>query len=82
MLVNPVHPKNMPGHKTDVSDAQWLAELGAHGLVRGSFIPPLPIRQLRDLTRTRVNLTGTGAARSTGWRRSSKTPGSNCPPPP
>lgn len=47
----------MPGRKTDVSDAQWLAELGAHGLVRGSFIPPQPIRQLRDLTRTRVNLT-------------------------
>lgn len=57
MLVNPVHVKNMPGRKTDVSDAQWLAELGAHGLVRGSFIPPQPIRQLRDLTRTRVNLT-------------------------
>jgi transposase len=56
MLVNPVHAKNLPGRKTDVSDAQWLAELGAHGLVRGSFIPPQPIRELRDLTRTRVSL--------------------------
>jgi len=57
MLVNPVHARNLPGRKTDVSDAQWLAELGAHGLVRGSFIPPREIRQLRDLTRTRVTLT-------------------------
>ncbi len=53
MLVNARHAKNMPGRKTDVSDAAWLAQLGAHGLVRGSFVPPEPIRQLRDLTRTR-----------------------------
>lgn len=58
MLVNARHAKNLPGRKTDVSDAQWLAELGAHGLVRGSFIPPWPIRQLRDLTRQRTLLTG------------------------
>jgi transposase len=45
MLVNPRHARNLPGRKTDVSDAQWLAELGAHGLVRGSFVPPQPIRQ-------------------------------------
>ena len=57
MLVNPAHARNLPGRKTDVSDAQWLAELGAHGLVRGSFIPPQPIRELRDLTRARVTLT-------------------------
>lgn len=57
MLVNPTHARNLPGRKTDVSDAQWLAELGAHGLVRGSFVPPQPIRELRDLTRTRVTLT-------------------------
>ena len=44
----------MPGRKTDVSDAAWLAQLGAHGLVRGSFVPPAPIRQLRDLTRART----------------------------
>ena len=49
--------KNLPGRKTDVCDATWLAELGAHGLVRGSFVPPEPIRQLRDLTRTRTTIT-------------------------
>jgi transposase len=58
MLVNARHAKNVPGRKTDVSDAQWLAQLGAHGLVRGSFVPPEPVRQLRDLTRARTRLTG------------------------
>ena len=57
MLVNARHVKNLPGRKTDVSDAAWLADLGAHGLVRGSFVPPEPIRQLRDLTRTRTTVT-------------------------
>ena len=57
MLVNARHVKNMPGRKSDVSDAAWLADLGAHGLVRGSFVPPAPIRQLRDLTRTRTAIT-------------------------
>ena len=57
MLVNARHVKNLPGRKTDVSDAAWLADLGAHGLVRGSFVPPEPVRQLRDLTRTRTTLT-------------------------
>ncbi len=56
MLVNPRHVKNLPGRKTDVSDAAWLADLGAHGLVRGSLVPPEPIRQLRDLTRARSAL--------------------------
>jgi len=56
MLVNARHAKNLPGRKTDVSDAAWLAQLGAHGLVRGSFVPPEPIRQLRDLTRTRTTI--------------------------
>jgi transposase len=55
-LVNARHVKNIPGRKTDVSDAAWLAQLGAHGLVRGSFVPPEPIRQLRDLTRTRTTM--------------------------
>ena len=40
MLVNARHVKNLPGRKTDVADATWLAQLGAHGLVRGSFVPP------------------------------------------
>jgi len=57
MLVNARHVKTLPGRKTDVADATWLAQLGAHGLVRGSFVPPEPIRQLRDLTRTRTAIT-------------------------
>jgi transposase len=54
MLVNARQVKNLPGRKSDVSDAAWLAQLGAHGLVRGSFVPPAPIRELRDLTRSRT----------------------------
>ena len=57
MLVNARHARNLPGRKTDVSDAAWLAQLAAHGLVRGSFVPPEPIRHLRDLTRTRTAVT-------------------------
>lgn len=57
LLVNARHVKNLPGRKTDVADATWLAQLGAHGLVRGSFVPPEPIRQLRDLTRARTAVT-------------------------
>lgn len=57
ILVNAGHVKNLPGRKSDVSDAAWLAELGAHGLVRASFVPPEPVRQLRDLTRTRTAIT-------------------------
>jgi transposase len=53
MLVNAKHARNIPGRKTDVSDAAWLAQLGAHGLLRASFIPPEPVRHLRDLTRAR-----------------------------
>jgi len=56
LLVNARHVKNLPGRKTDVSDAAWLAQLGAHGLVRGSLVPPEPIRRLRDLTRTRTTV--------------------------
>ena len=52
-LVNPKEAKNIPGRKSDVTDSMWLAELGAHGLLRSSFVPELEIRQLRDLTRTR-----------------------------
>ena len=57
LLVNARHVKNLPGRKTDVADATWLAQLGAHGLVAGSFVPPAPIRALRDLTRTRTAVT-------------------------
>ncbi|ANS79346.1 Mobile element protein [Serinicoccus hydrothermalis] len=57
MLVNARDAKNLPGRKTDVSDAAWLAQLAAHGLLRASFVPPEPIRALRDLTRTRTAIT-------------------------
>ena len=56
MLVNARQVKNLPGRKSDVCDAAWLAQLGAHGLVRGWFVPPESIRQLRDLTRTRTSV--------------------------
>jgi transposase len=57
MLVNPHHIKAMPGRKTDVKDCEWLADLLQHGLVRGSFVPPTEIQDLRDLTRYRTELT-------------------------
>jgi transposase len=56
MLVNSRHVKILPGRKTDVGDAAWLAELLEHGLLRGSFVPPQAIRELRDLTRYRKRL--------------------------
>lgn len=56
ILANAHHVKALPGRKTDLRDAEWLADLGAHGLVRSSFIPPAPVRELRDLTRYRVSL--------------------------
>ncbi len=56
LLVNAQHIKAVPGRKTDVKDAEWIADLLQHGLVRGSFIPPVAQRDLRDLTRTRSSL--------------------------
>ena len=56
LLVNARHVKILPGRKTDVADAAWLAELLEHGLLRGSFVPPPEIRELRDLTRYRKRL--------------------------
>jgi transposase len=56
VLANATAVRNVPGRKSDVSDAQWLADLLAHGLVRGSFVPPPPIQALRELTRTRKQL--------------------------
>lgn len=56
ILANARDVKNVPGRKTDAKDAEWLAELLAHGLVRGSFVPDEPILELRDLTRTRKQL--------------------------
>jgi transposase len=57
ILANAAHVKNVPGRKSDVNDATWLADLLAHGLIRASFVPPSPIQELRDLTRTRKQLT-------------------------
>ncbi len=56
LLVNAQHVKHVPGRKTDVKDAEWLAELLMHGLLKASFIPPKPQRALRDLTRYRSKL--------------------------
>jgi transposase len=56
IVVNAQHAKAIKGRKTDIKDAEWLAELVRHGLVRGSFVPPRPIRALRDLTRYRRTL--------------------------
>jgi transposase len=56
VLVNPQHMRAVPGRKTDVKDAEWLADLLRHGLLRASFIPPAPIRALRELTRYRKTL--------------------------
>ena len=56
VLANAQHVRNVPGRKTDVSDAAWLADLLAHGLIRSSFVPPAPIQELRDMTRTRKQL--------------------------
>jgi len=53
ILVNAQHLKAVPGRKTDVKDAEWIAELLQHGLLRASFIPPVAQRELRDLTRYR-----------------------------
>lgn len=52
-LCNAQHVKNVPGRKTDLSDAEWLADVAAHGMVRPSFVPPTEIRELRELTRYR-----------------------------
>jgi transposase len=62
VLANAQHVKNVPGRKTDVNDAMWLADLLAHGLIRASFVPPLAVQALRDLTRTRKQLTREKAA--------------------
>ena len=57
ILANAAHIKGVPGRKSDLNDATWIADLLAHGLIRASFVPPQPIQELRDLTRTRKQLT-------------------------
>lgn len=56
LLVNAQHIKQVPGRKTDVKDSVWIAQLLQHGLLRGSFVPPVPQRELRELTRQRRQL--------------------------
>ena len=56
ILANAAHVKNVPGRKTDVNDATWLADLMAHGLIRASFVPDEPTQQMRDLLRTRKQM--------------------------
>lgn len=56
ILANAAHVKNVPGRKTDVADALWLADLLAHGLIRASFVPEAPTQELRALLRTRKQL--------------------------
>src|SRR5207302_263313 len=56
VVANAQHIKKVPGRKTDVKDAEWIADLLLHGLLRPSFVPPKPIRELRDLTRYRRKL--------------------------
>jgi transposase len=56
VLVTAQHMKAVPGRKTDAKDAEWMADLLQHGLLKASFIPPQPQRDLRDLTRYRSSL--------------------------
>ena len=58
-VVNARHVKQVPGRKTDVKDSQWLARLARYGLVKGSFIPPKDLRELRIIARYRTKLVGT-----------------------
>ncbi len=80
ILVNAQHMKAVPGHKTDVKDSEWIADLLRHGLLTASFIPPKAIRDLRDLVRARKTLVQQRAqaitrVRDPCWR----PPTSNCP---
>ena len=59
ILANAQHVKAVPGRKSDMNDAEWLAELLAHGLIRGSFVPPAATQELRELTRTRKQMSRT-----------------------
>ena len=70
VLANAAHVKNVPGRKTDVNDATWLADLMAHGLIRASFVPGEPTQQMRDLLRTRKQFV---RERSTHTQRIQKT---------
>ena len=74
LVVNAQHLKAVPGRKTDVGDAEWMAELLAHGLLRGSFVPPPSVRELRELTRYRTSLVRDRARTLTDCRRCWRRP--------
>ena len=68
LVVNAFHVKNLPGRKTDVGDSEWLAQLARFGLLRGSFIPPKDLRELRIVSRYRRKLTaGKRTACTSSW---------------
>ena len=69
ILANAAHVKNVPGRKTDVTDAAWLAELLAHGLIRASFVPDTQTQELRTLLRTRKQLVREKASHILGCKR-------------
>src|SRR5438132_4606743 len=69
LLVNPAHVSKVPGRKTDVRDCEWLAQLLEHGLLRGSFVPPVPIRELRDFTRYRAVLVQDRTREANRWHK-------------
>src|SRR5215471_18165070 len=73
-LVHAQHVKAVPGRKTDTKDCPWIADLLQHGLWRGSFVPPTPMRELRDLTRTRTSLRQDHTAVANRMQRFSKRP--------
>jgi transposase len=75
LLVNPAHIKNVPGRKTDVNDATWIGQLLECGLLRGSFVPPMAIRELREITRYRRQLTEERSREVLRLQNCSKTPG-------
>ena len=77
LLVNPQHIKQVPGRKTDVKDCEWIGQLLQHGLLRASFVPPRPQRDLRDLTRHRANWCPSRRGLPTGFTRRWKTPTSS-----
>ena len=77
LVVNAFHVKNVPGRKTDVGDSEWLAQLARFGLLRGSFIPPKDLRELRVVSRYRRKLTAMLAGERTACTSSWTTQGSS-----
>ena len=79
-LVNAKDVKHLPGRpKTDVLDAVWLCKIAERQMIRPSFVPPLPIRRLRDLTRYRAALVSDRTEEKNASRSCSRTPRSSCP---